>query len=401
MNIPRVSLWEHGRHDERISRRMSIKTVSGKLLIAFGVVIVVVILGLFIILLIASPGTMRPTGRAEGSIMTGLSEKIFVDINGAKQGMFIQSENIDFPVLLFVHGGPGMPEIFLNEKYPIGLEKHFTVCWWEQRAAGISYRGNEDYGDITVDQLIEDTISVSNYLSSRFGKEKIYLMGHSWGSFIALQAAARKPDIYVAYIGVGQLSHQSESEIQTYAYMIREYTKKNNRRALKKLSAYHNIGSDKERLLEYCNSLVRDQSMHELGIGTMHGMKSVISGIFFPVMGFRGYTIIEKINLWIAKAKLKKYTDLRRKVIETDLSAKIAELSMPVYFISGKFDYTVSWEMSKKFLDRINAPVKGFYGFDESAHSPMFEERERFLNIMVEDVLKNRTNSADEKIELS
>ena len=110
-----------------------------------------------------------------------LSEKIRVDINGVPQGMFIKSRDVNHPVLLFLHGGPGMPEYFLTQKYPTGLEEDFTVVWWDRRGAGLSYRPHNPRETMTVEQSIADTLSVTNYLKCRFGQEKIYLLAHSGG----------------------------------------------------------------------------------------------------------------------------------------------------------------------------------------------------------------------------
>ena len=70
----------------------------------------------------------------------GISEKAYVDINGVRQGMFIKGQNRANPVLLYLHGG--MPEYFLNERYPTGLDEYFTVVWWEQRGSRLSYSAN-------------------------------------------------------------------------------------------------------------------------------------------------------------------------------------------------------------------------------------------------------------------
>jgi pimeloyl-ACP methyl ester carboxylesterase len=100
--------------------------------------------------------------------------------------MFIKGMNRSNPVLLWVHGGPGMPDYFLAEQYPTGLEDLFTVVWWEQRGAGLSFASDIPPSTMTVDQFISDTYEVTDYLRERFGQEKIYLLGHSWGSFIGI-----------------------------------------------------------------------------------------------------------------------------------------------------------------------------------------------------------------------
>jgi len=190
------------------------------------------------ILVAVSPGKSEPFRDENGNPLAGsLSEKIFVDINGVEQGMFIQSRNIHNPVLLFVHGGPGMPEYWLTQHYPTGLEDHFTVVWWEQRGAGLSYHPDIPPETMTAEQFVTDTLEVTRYLLKRFGQEKIYLMAHSWGSYIGIQVAARAPELYHAYIGMGQISYQIQSEQLAYQYALEYYKKNGNTDMVKKLEA--------------------------------------------------------------------------------------------------------------------------------------------------------------------
>jgi pimeloyl-ACP methyl ester carboxylesterase len=153
---------------------------SGRLRLALISILLACLLGLVGALVIWSRGTVRPLLDSEGRpLPNSISEKIWVDINGIEQGMFIESENDANPVLLVVHGGPGMPDHFLTNRYPTGLEELFTVVWWEQRGTGLSYRSDIPAETMTVDQFVADTLAMTNYLRARFGKEKIYLMGHS------------------------------------------------------------------------------------------------------------------------------------------------------------------------------------------------------------------------------
>jgi len=183
-----------------------------------GLIVAVFIGGILLIagiLFVSSPGSTAPILDMDGEILTGsISEKTFVNINGINQGMFIKSKNKDNPVLLYLHGG--MPEYFLTSKYPSVLDDYFTVVWWEQRGSGISYNENIPQETINLEQFISDTLEMTNYLRDRFGKDKIYLMGHSGGTFIGIQAAARKPELYYAYIGMAQMTYQLESEKIAY-----------------------------------------------------------------------------------------------------------------------------------------------------------------------------------------
>jgi pimeloyl-ACP methyl ester carboxylesterase len=237
------------------------------------------------VLLAWSPGKPEPFLDENGNPLAGsISEKIHVNISGLEQGMFIKSKNINNPVLLFVHGGPGMPEYWLTQRYPTGLEDLFTVVWWEQRGAGLSYSPDIPAETMTAEQFISDTLAVTNYLRNRFGKEKIYLMAHSWGSYIGIQAAARAPELYYAYIGTGQISYQIKSEQLAYEYALEYYKKNGNTGMVQRLEA---APPTMTVPLPAAYISLRDEYMHGAGIGTTHDMNSVVTGIFFPSLQFR------------------------------------------------------------------------------------------------------------------
>ena len=322
-----------------------------------------------------------------------LSEKSHVEINGVDQGMFIKSTSTQNPVLLFVHGGPGMPEYWLTQRYPTGLEDHFTVVWWEQRGAGLSYDPDIPPHTMTADQFVADTLEVTRYLLERFGQEKIYLMGHSWGSYIGIQAAEKAPERYFAYIGVGQISYQMQSEQVAYEYALAYYENLGDQRMLRKLRAAP-PGTTAPLPADYF--ALRDGYMHRAGIGTMHEMRSVISGIFLPSWMFREYTVMEKLNLWRGKIYSRRSEfGLWDMMLATDLRKKITALELPVYFLHGRYDYTCAYPLAQGYLERLEAPLKGFYTFENSAHSPMFEEPERTVAIMLTDVSNGTVSLAD------
>jgi pimeloyl-ACP methyl ester carboxylesterase len=346
---------------------------------------------LFGVLLAVSPGKAKPFLDEKGRpVASSISEKIHVNINGVQQGMFIMGKNIGNPVLLFLHGGTAMPEYFLTQNYPTGIEQYFTVCWWDRRNAGLSYSANAPPETLTVEQLIADTLEVTNYLRSRFHKDKIYMMAHSGGSLIGIQASARAPELFCAYIGVGQMSYQLKSEMLSYEYMLRRYQAIGNTKMVKQLEAAPLTMSVP---LPAAYMKLRDSAMHALGVGTTHDMKSVIIGVFLASWLFREYTLGEKLALWRGKFASDKM--LWDKMIATDLTKQIQKLDIPVYFFHGKYDYTVSYPLAKAYHDELQAPIKGFYTFEHSAHSPIFEEPDRMKQILQEDVLKGKNNLSD------
>lgn len=356
-------------------------------ILAILLVCVIILVGALILI---SPGKPEPFRNEQGEPLVGsISEKIFVDINGIKQGMFIQGKDKTKPVLLFLHGGPGMPEYAMSRSYPIVLENYFTVCWWEQRGAGLSYNSEIHLTTMTFEQLIDDTIEVSNYLRQRFDQEKIYLMAHSGGTFIGIQAASQAPELYHAYISMSQITSQLESEKLAYKYMLEQFASDGNRKMLRKLEQY---SINEINTPSYKN--FRDEPMHKLGIGTTHAMKSVISGIFLPVMLHEEYTLMEKVNIWRGKFFTTKTADLWSKLVATDLTKKIIKIDIPVYFVHGIYDYTTSYSLAKDYFTEIEAPLKGFYTFDQSAHSPLFEEPEKMQGV-IEDILTETNKHTD------
>jgi pimeloyl-ACP methyl ester carboxylesterase len=177
-----------------------------KMFVVIFILLMLSLVCLLIFLRVISPGIPKQYTDSEGQPLEGsLSEKIFVNIGGVKQGMFIRSKNMDNPVLLFLHGGPGFPNYFLFEKFNPGLEDYFTVCYWEQRGGGLSYTPEVTIESMTLDQLSSDAIEVANYLRERFRKDKIYIMAWSGGSTIALSAVSRTPQLFHAYIAMDKL----------------------------------------------------------------------------------------------------------------------------------------------------------------------------------------------------
>ncbi len=352
---------------------------------------------LFIYLLIKSPGKPDPFFDKSGKILeNSLSEKIFVEVGGVQQGMFIRGKDLKNPVLLFVTGGPSFSEYFLVEKYPTGLENYFTVCYWEERGGGISYTPQVTLESLTLEQFASDAIEVTNYLRDRFKKEKIYIMAHSGGTAFAIQAVANHPNLFHSYIGVSQITRQAESEKLAYKYMFDQFLKNGNSKLIAQFKKYPIIEND-SLILPFFNSVLRDKSMHELGIGTMHNMKSVIKGVFYPVWTCRAYTLKEKFNIWYSKFSFISKSDLREQILKSDIPAKVTKLDIPVYFFSGKYDLTVNHDLSKEYLKNLESPLKGFYTFSNSAHSPMFEESDRLKEILENDVLKGLINLSDKE----
>jgi pimeloyl-ACP methyl ester carboxylesterase len=348
-------------------------------------VISVLLIGL-VVLAVNSPGKLEQLKDKEGNrIANSLAEKLFIEIGGVQQGFFIRSENPKNPVILFLHGGPGSPELAISYPYEVSerLEKYFTVCYWDQRGAGMSFSNSIDTATMTLEQLIEDTRQITEYLKHRFNREKIYLMGHSWGSFLGVKTIEKHPENYIAYIGIGQVTNQIESEKLAYDYMLQYAKEVNDKAAVSKLEKFNRNAPDFPNL-NYIEA-VRSPLMNKYGIGIMRDNFSMAK-LIKDLLLFKGYTVSEKMKY--TQGMTFSNTYLWENVTDDNLFESSASFQVPVYIVHGKYDYQVSYTLSREYFKKIEAPEKSFFTFEKSAHSPNGEEPEKFVRVVRNIVLQ-------------
>ncbi len=319
-----------------------------------------------------------------------INEKIIVHINNLDQGMFIQTDDINKPVLLFLHGGPGQPTITICDKYPTGLDKLFTVCWWEQRGSGISYDSKMDKKLMNVQQFIDDTLAVTEYLRKRFKKDKIYLMGHSWGSVLGILTVQQNPMVFEAYMGIGQVTNQDLSERLGYNFMCNAFERLDDEKNLRKLKKFKIVDGTP---IPNSYLMTRTKSMTKLGVGVMH-KKILILEISTMILLSSRYTVVEKCK-YLKGMKLS-MDSLFSEVMNKNYMIEVPKLEIPVYIFQGKYDYQVSYQLAKEYAKIIQAPLVGFYTFLDSAHSPCFEEPDKMIRVIKTDVLNKQTTLADQ-----
>ena len=335
------------------------------------------------------PGRPRPFTGPDGlPLARSLSEKIHVTINRTPQGIILKSKDAARPVLLYLHGG--MPDYFLTQRYPTGLDDLFTVCWWEQRGSGLSFDPRADPRTVTLEQLVADTLAVADYLRDRFGQDRIYLMGHSGGTFLGMHAVARSPERFLAYVGIQQMADQRRSERLAYDQMLRRFRSAGKAAMVRRLEAAPVTSED----VPPGYLAIRDAAMHRLGGGTMRQIRSVATGIILESLRCRDYTLREKLNLWRGKVT-SGVSSMWTEMLGTDLAVRIPRVDVPVYFLHGSHDLTCLPEVAKDYFTTLEAPRKAFYTFADAAHSPLFEDPARCCGILRDDVLTGRQTLAD------
>lgn len=316
---------------------------------------------------------------------TLIAQKGWANIGGIQQGYFIRGEDERNPVILFLHGGPGSPELPMIKDTE--LEKHFTVCHWDQRGAGMTFSPDTDPTTMTTAQFVEDTRQMTDSLRKWYGTEKIYLMGHSWGTYLGIKTIEKHPERYHAYIGIGQVCHQLESERMAYDYLMAEAHKTGDTRTVEAFEAYDKYATDfpsNDYLLK-----VRTNSMNKYGVGIKHKDISMFD-LVTDVLFYRGYTLKDKLNY--TRGTMFSLNTMFSKVIEDNLFESSTRFEIPIYIIQGKYDYQVSYQLAKEYLDSITAPQKEFFTFEESAHSPLLEEPEQFVEVIKKIAEKRKDN---------
>jgi pimeloyl-ACP methyl ester carboxylesterase len=286
-----------------------------------------------------------------------------VRIGGVDQCILIRGQDVSLPVLLFLHGGPGMPAMYLAHAFQPELEKEFVVVQWDRRGAGKSYR--EDISStLTSEQLISDTIELTNLLRARFHQDKIYLVGHSWGTYLGMLVIARHPELYRAYVGIGQLARSSPIPGIQDEFIRQSATRVGDAEAIKEL--------------EEKGANVRETLLFKFGGGLHHSksfMPLLLTGLAAPEYSLRDARNIPKgVSLYSRNFVYNS--------ISGDLMDAVARVEVPIYFFTGRYDYTDPFVLTEQYFSKIKASEKHIVWFEDSAHFAFYEEPAAFARQM-------------------
>ena len=364
------------------------------------IIIVAVILLIIITFALLPPSN----GKLKNGCDYEVCEKTYLDVDDTKIGLVIKGKKANAPVLLFLGGGPGIPEYWSEYQYPTGIDGHFIVCWINYRGTVLSYDKKLNQDEITQEAYINDAVKITDYLRDRFHQNKIYLMGHSFGTTISLLISKKYPEKFKAYIAMSMCTDQFMSEKIAYYYMVHQYQKQGNKTIAKQLKKYADLFDNNSTSFKVNDkhtkkyfSLLRDKTMHQLGIGTTHNMKSVITGILLPTLRMTEFTPRERINIWRGKIFIAGAPIDKNKFNFN--SYEVADkLDLPFYVFAGKYDYTTNYSLQKKYFEHVSSDIKGFYTFENSAHSPLFEESKKAIEIITKDILNNTVVLADKEV---
>lgn len=270
-------------------------------------------------------------------------EKII--IGGINQCICIRVKNIENPILLFLHGGPGDSMLPVMTEINKDLEDDFIVVNWDQRGAGKSYYLFKESDEINIDTFISDTHELTKLLLKRFNKQKIYIMGNSWGTVIALQAVQQYPKLYYAYIGIGQIVHMKKNEQLSYEYTLNQAILNNDKKAEKQLK---NIGEDYFNRSDWLKCLLLQRKYLVKYGGALYG-QSNYRYLEKHFLSSPEYSLVDIINR--LRGSKQSLQILWLKLLEVDLFQTATQFEVPIYFIEGKYDYNAPTVLVSQYYE--------------------------------------------------
>lgn len=310
----------------------------------------------------------------------GVQEHYALEVGGIEQWLNVRGQSRDNPLLLFVHGGPAAPVTPAVWQFQRPFEEFFTVVQWDQRGAGRTFArsDHEGLGDtLRVAQYVDDLIEVTEHLLKRFDQQRLVLVAHSWGSVPALAAAARRPDLFDAYVGIGQVINFRENERLSYAYALEQARKHDNEDAVEELLALAPYPGDepltRQRLID-----ARRWAQY---YGGMSAYRNSSPYYFLAPRLSPDYEDADRCA--IDRGSQFTLEHLLPELLEVNF-AEVQRLDIPVVMVLGRHDWTTPTAPTEHWLDELEAPYKHAAWFEHSSHMAPWEEPGRLLLTLLE-----------------
>ena len=305
-----------------------------------------------------------------------------VTLGGVDQWLIIRGQDVNKPVLLFLSGGPGASEAARVLRFNQELEKHFVVVIWEQRGCGKSYPAGKE---LTIEQYRSDVIELAEMLRERFDEQKIFLVGHSWGTIIGVRAAQARPDLFHAYVGTAQMVDVLETDQMIYE-MVLDHSRTAGDKAftqtLEQQGPPPYLGNSP--IQPYSTLFGREYAVYEIpnikNEEYLHDGDILLLMLRQPEYGWldRVYYLLGLMNTFNVV-----YPQLQ----EMDFRLDATHLDLPVYIILGRNDMNNPYPIPEEYYQRLEAPSKQLFFFEQSGHGMIWEEASLFHEIMVNTVL--------------
>lgn len=306
--------------------------------------------------------------------------KTTIEIGGIPQKIHIRGTREGHPVILFLHGGPGGANRHDIMKHYTAICDQFTIVGWDQRGTGGSFEG-ADFAHMTIQRMVDDAKELVDYLCERYGQKKVFIVGGSWGTELGTYLADQYPGRIGAYVGYGQLVDAVRNEELSYQFTLDEATKAGDTKALETL---RRVGPP----VNGAYKPLYDGMMEQREIMKKYGGHNVKKGSYFlrayvPVIFTMEYTLREKFNM--LKGFRLSIDALWPEMAKCDFIRRGPnKFQVPYYIFQGRYDQNTPSALVPEYYDMLQAPDKDLIWFEHSAHSPLYEEPERFARLLRE-----------------
>lgn len=324
--------------------------------------------------LVGSVLRLRGTSTAPIGTPNGLAELKQVELNGYPQWVLIRGRDVSKPLFLFLHGGPGESNLWLAHHTMKELEHHFVCVNWDQRGAGKSLLPGPDPATMTIEQLYEDTLALIEHLLARFGRDRLLLLGHSWGGLLATRVAQSHPELLHGVILMNSTIDNQRGEDLSYSWVLdraREAGDAKTVRILERLGGSDTYGQDgkfieRQALLRH-GGLIASDPVKMLGL----------------MLEAPEYSIADFIRSVRMKSLSFSIPLMADELLAFNLIDDVQDLAVPVFFFLGRRDHTAPPELSEEFYAALQAPRKELVWFEESAHTPDLDEPDKFQSEVI------------------
>ncbi len=309
-----------------------------------------------------------------------------VRIGGIDQWIQVRGQNVNNPILLFIHGGPGIAFIPFARSFQGPWERHFTVVQWDQRGAGKTYASNDkdlQRRTMNIPQMQQDTLEVVNYLRTRFRRDKTFVVGHSWGSVLGIWLAHEHPELIYAYVGVGQIVNVAQNDALGYRDALQQARSRHNEQAVKELESIAPFVPPDVDFRR--GSIARRWEAQLLGPPRSTAAFEDVRRLLFDLLSAPEYSLADDYGF--IRGQSDSIGIFVPQVAKVDLERLGLDFRVPMFFFEGRYDPYCRPALIWQYSQTIQAPRKEFVWFDKSGHFPFFEEPQGFGDELVHRVL--------------
>lgn len=335
---------------------------------------------------VALPASTPPVRDADGAVVPGsIATLDTVLLGGDPHTVLVRAADPDAPVLLYLSGGPGQSDLALARALSEPWVDDVVFATFDQRGNGTSYAAILPTEEATLDRAVTDVIELTEYLRARFGEDKVVLLGESWGTILGVLAVERRPDLFHAYLGSGQMVDVTETDRRIYRDLV-AYADRTDDAATAALT--ERIGEPPYADLPWSNADVMLAYDHLYGAYTpSQGYldRGAASGL--DAFGIRGpeYRFVDKID--VPRGLIDTFWVMYPQIQGLDLRREVPRLEVPVFVLDGAAELDGRRDLALEWFAALDAPTKRLVTFEGAAHAVAFEQADAVDRLLADEVL--------------